>query len=176
MSTSKVTFMNRHRGKSVSELNQVKSALHGDKSKNGNKAVLLEAVDELLLELKQKSFRKNYEGDAHIALTYVNKIENAKSCGHRFSLTLAEWRRLITRKRCAYTGALLLDDVPVNHPNKRTIDRIDASKGYITGNVAAVTFAANQLKSVVFESPNSPARMDAKMLAKFAKAMLEHAN
>ena len=61
-----------------------------------------------------------------------------------FSLTVSQIKQLYRRKTCAYTGVKFVDEE--NHPLHRTFDRIDSSKGYVTGNVVACTQRINTLK------------------------------
>lgn len=91
--------------------------------------------------------------DIAIALAYTRK---AKDCKHEFTLTFAEYKRLWCAKRCYYTNTLL----PVRGEtwgdvqkwNRPTIDRVDNSKGYVTGNVVACSYSFNQLKAI-WENP-----------------------
>ena len=93
--------------------------------------------------------------DLEIAKKYMNKAQNAKSLGHEFSLSFSQFKRLMIRKKCFYTGVLLNDRCPHGEYDFRTIDRVDNSKGYIPGNVVACTYAANNLKGFL-ENPKNP--------------------
>ena len=61
-------------------------------------------------------------------------------------------RKLLKTKRCAYTGEVLTKakQSPPNNSD-RTIDRLDSDKGYVKGNVFAVSHYANSLKNALFE-------------------------
>jgi hypothetical protein len=90
-----------------------------------------------------------------VANKYRGKVDNAKSRGIDFSLTLNEFRNLLLKKRCAYTGIPLTlhkQGHPVNAD--LTIERVDGNKGYVRGNVIAVCSAANSVKGVL-EDPNT---------------------
>lgn len=90
-----------------------------------------------------------------VASKYRGKVDNAKSRSISFTLTLNDFRQLLTRKRCAYTGISLTLHKTGNPSNSDlTIERIDNLKGYERGNVIAVCAAANNIKSV-FEDPNT---------------------
>lgn len=99
--------------------------------------------------------------DLHIARKYVAKADQAKSLGHDFELTFTEYKRLILKKTCAYSG--LPFSPVVNTWSSRTLDRIDNSLGYVSGNVVACTHGMNQIKSQA-ENPAIP--IDLKTLAK----------
>lgn len=88
--------------------------------------------------------------DIQIAHRYVAKIESAKSKGIDFSLSFCEFKRLMFTQRCRISRVLLTDSVGRGGTllqTDRTIDRIDASKGYETGNVMAVCHGVNNFKS-----------------------------
>jgi hypothetical protein len=90
-----------------------------------------------------------------VANKYRGKVDNAKSRGIDFALTLNEFRNLLLKKRCAYTGIPLTlhkQGHPVNAD--LTIERVDSNKGYVRGNVIAVCSAANSVKGVL-EDPNT---------------------
>lgn len=56
-------------------------------------------------------------------------------------------KRLLERKTCYYTGSRF-----TNSENyRRTIDRVDSSKGYVKGNVVACTHGINQIKNLILE-------------------------
>lgn len=95
------------------------------------------------------------EFDSLVANKYRGKIDNALNRGIEFGLSIVEFRQLLTRKKCAYTGINLTLHKNGN-PDKTdlTIERIDDSKGYVKGNCIAVCYAANNIKSV-FEDPNT---------------------
>lgn len=95
------------------------------------------------------------EFELAVANKYRGKVDNAKSRGVEFSLTLNDFRRLLMKKRCAYTGiALTLHKE--GHPKNAdlTIERIDNQRGYVNGNCIAVCAAANSVKGA-FEDPNT---------------------
>ena len=91
--------------------------------------------------------------DVQAARKLIQLYQSADRRGKDFDLTAADVKRLLRRKRCAYTGVTMTrsaQDAPLM-PTDRTIDRLDPSKGYVKGNVFAVTHQANRLKNELFE-------------------------
>lgn len=105
--------------------------------------------------------------DVRLARKYIGKLANARTRGIEFSLTISDMRRLLARKRCYFTGRLLTDHDP-SAASYRTIDRLDAGKGYTQENSVACCDAANKLKAMVLEG-NGAMSMTAKELKRFAK-------
>ena len=77
--------------------------------------------------------------DLKVANKFINLMTSAKARGIEFNLTLQGIANMLRAKRCFYTNEPLTDD-------NRSIDRIDNSKGYVTGNVAACTKEINMQK------------------------------
>jgi len=102
--------------------------------------------------------------DIDIAQKYVNKCQNAKQKGHEFDLSFVEFKRLMTRKYCSYSGIELTEDK--EKFSSRTIDRTDNSLGYIKGNVKTIAYGVNMLKAQT-ENPDNPLTAD--MLYRTAK-------
>lgn len=97
------------------------------------------------------------EFDLLVAKKYANKVASSNERGVPFSLTLAQFRKLLTRRFCAYTGVpMTIHQGHNNSPkgNNLTIERISNSKGYVVDNVVAVCADANSLKSVL-EDPKA---------------------
>lgn len=100
----------------------------------------LETVDNRFIGLGFDQFLCTY---------YTNKLSSAATKNLDFSLSLAEMRKLLLTKRCPITGVELTHGMAgTNLPRSTdlTIDRLDNSKGYIKGNVMAMSYAANQVK------------------------------
>lgn len=91
--------------------------------------------------------------DIVIARKYINKASNAAERGHEFDLSFIQFKRILTKVKCHYSGVPLTDDN--NRWTSRTLDRIDNSKGYILGNVVVCCHGINQLKSIS-ENPQIP--------------------
>lgn len=102
-----------------------------------------------------------------VAKKYTQLLCSAKRRNKEFNLTLADVRKLLNRKTCAYTG------VRFSSENLRTIDRIDSKKGYVKGNVTAVTDKVNLIKNALLENQGSELLIDIKKLRKFCDKMDE---
>lgn len=111
--------------------------------------------------------------DLQVARKLIQLSDSAKSRKLDFNLGLTDVKRLLSRKRCAYTGMVLTKAEPNQKLKRsdRTIDRIDSTKGYVKGNVIAVSHLANQLKNHLFELEGSPLSADLKEVRKFVNAL-----
>lgn len=74
----------------------------------------------------------------HIRLSAIKR-------GLECTLTEKDVEKLLSVKRCYYTGIRFTDDKP------RSFDRVDNSKGYIPGNVVTCIEQVNQLKANYLE-------------------------
>tara|TARA_R110002096_G_C14661646_1_gene728204 strand:- start:27372 stop:28043 length:672 start_codon:yes stop_codon:yes gene_type:complete len=90
--------------------------------------------------------------DVMVCAKFLSLHSNAKARSKDFDLSIADVRKLLKTKRCAYTGEVLTKakQSPPNNSD-RTIDRLDSDKGYVKGNVFAVSHYANSLKNALFE-------------------------
>ena len=94
------------------------------------------------------------EFELFVASYYASKVESCKKRGIEFKLNLVSVRNLLRTRKCPYTGK----ELTVPRAGKQalttdiTIDRIDNTKGYVKGNVMAISNRANNLKSI-FENP-----------------------
>jgi hypothetical protein len=75
---------------------------------------------------------------------------SSKARGIAFNLTLTQVKNMLRAKKCQYTGIDLTHVAKggIQSPTDVTIERIDPSCPYETGNVCAISFAANQAKSM----------------------------
>lgn len=80
--------------------------------------------------------------DLEVAQKMLQLSQSATSRKMGFDLSFRTVKFLLSQKKCFYTG------VPFEEtgPNSRSIDRIDASLGYIEGNVVACTVEINGKK------------------------------
>ena len=87
--------------------------------------------------------------DLYVAQKLGQKAHNAEQRGIEFDMSFQAMKNICRAKRCFYTGIPLTKPAfgePLK-PSDLTIDRVDASKGYVKGNVVACCHAANQVKS-----------------------------
>lgn len=82
--------------------------------------------------------------DVQLARKYLNKVQNAQQRGIPFKLTFTAYKNLMRAKKCFYTGVELTDNEGA--ADQKTIDRVNATRGYERGNVVACCHAFNQLK------------------------------
>lgn len=75
-------------------------------------------------------------------------ILSAKKRKIKFDLSNEDVEKLLTVKRCYYTGIRFRD---LDKHRSRTIDRIDNSKGYEPGNVVACIARVNFIKNLLLE-------------------------
>lgn len=89
--------------------------------------------------------------DKDIVRKWVQLRDSASTRGLEFNLSLNTVKRLLQRKTCYYTKLNLTygTDHQLDNPLKRTVDRVDPSKGYVEGNVVACCHAANKFKSKI---------------------------
>lgn len=138
----------------------------------------LQVWEEELEKKERGDFSGDYYSRSELPLDlvvgkkYVQLYESAIRRGKEFNLTHSDVRKLMTRKTCAYTGvSLTCGTTSGPKPTDRTIDRLDPSKGYVKGNVFAVSHQANQLKNRVLEHEDSVIFTDIKTLVKFAQSV-----
>ena len=95
--------------------------------------------------------------DEDVCRKYIQLFESATKRGKEFDLGINDVRKLLNVKKCAYTGVALYRQPKLMDkiPHGKTIDRLDPNKGYVKGNVFAVSHVANQIKNVLFEDKNS---------------------
>lgn len=110
-----------------------------------------------------------------VARKWVQLHESALRRGKEFNLTHSDVRKLLSRKTCTYTG-IRFEYTPsecINgvDPYCRTIDRLDPNKGYVKGNVFAITHMANQMKNSLLEDKTSSRKTSLKTLTKFVSTL-----
>lgn len=90
--------------------------------------------------------------DELVAKRYLEKLNNARERGIEFNLTIADIRRLLSRKRCQYTGI----EFDLKNPDFRpSFDRVDTKKGYTKDNVVVCMTCINKLKNELLENKNA---------------------
>lgn len=102
--------------------------------------------------------------DVALCKYYVYKAESSTKRGLDFDLSLSDFKRLVARKRCFFTGESL---VKVNgKPNTFTLDRLDNSIGYTKNNTVPCAKWVNELKNTLLEDKTSSLFTDKKTLVK----------
>lgn len=143
------------KGKTQEELNNLFKAIQCNRLDNPK------AVDTLAVwQAYMNGWRGNPEQvkqadeitDIDVCRKYLSLHSNAATRCKDFDLSISDVRKLLKTKKCAYTGVVMTkaESTPPKNTD-RTIDRLDSTKGYVRGNVFAVTHFANSLKNVLFE-------------------------
>jgi hypothetical protein len=96
---------------------------------------------------KPKSTNRHLGNDVVVANSYVAKARSSQDRGLEFSISFTSFKNMCRARKCYFTGLPLT-------PDTFTIDRIDASKGYVTGNVVACHQQFNNLKSLIENKQN----------------------
>lgn len=122
----------------------------------------------------EDTFSNQVKEDLAICLKYSQLYNSALNRGLTFDLSLYDIKKLLKRKYCAYTGIELTNNGQTTCRTQRTIERIDSKKGYVKGNVIAVSFVANQLKNIILEDTTSRYFLDSKEFKQFIKNVEKH--
>ena len=85
--------------------------------------------------------------DLKVAKKLLRLQEGAKKRGLNFDLSFAELKRIMKKKTCHFTGIPISAYLEATDAQKLTLDRKDPTKGYVSGNVVACSYMANQLKA-----------------------------
>jgi len=93
--------------------------------------------------------------DVKAAKKYLSKANSAKTRGLEFDISFAEYKSLIHKKKCFFTGIDVYpsDGISIK-TNTLTIDRIDSRLGYVSGNCVACSDYFNNLKAVIENDSN----------------------
>ena len=81
--------------------------------------------------------------DLIVAKKLLQLKQSADSRNIEFDLSFYTVRRLLSAKKCYYTGLIFEE----TGPHARSIDRVDSSLGYLEGNVVACTVDINTKKA-----------------------------
>lgn len=95
--------------------------------------------------------------DVDLAKKYITKSDNTKTRGIDFNLSFNDYKNLMKKKRCEYTGiifSLYKNGKPINKFHGRTIDRIDSSIGYTKDNCVVCITGANSFKGLIEDKSN----------------------
>lgn len=135
-----------------------------------NPSKIKEAViNNNISENSEEDLYLEYTGKVQLKTILMKRLHICLSAEKRkldFNLEDDDIRKLLERKTCYYTGARFSKTKKF----RRTIDRVDNTKGYIKGNVVACTHAANQLKNVLLEA-ESEYKITTKQFKMFASRL-----
>lgn len=87
--------------------------------------------------------------DLKIASKYTAKAANAHSRDIPFSLSFNKYKKLISTKKCYYTGILF--DNSIEGPLSRTLERKDNRLGYTDNNTVVCILRINKAKGALLE-------------------------
>lgn len=85
--------------------------------------------------------------DNDVVNKYIQLRDSARTRGLEFDLKLITVKNLLRAEKCFYTGVKFSKGG--QSMNRKTVDRVDPSRGYIVGNVVACTLAANGIKNTI---------------------------
>lgn len=105
--------------------------------------------------------------DISYAKKYLNKVKNARERNISFDLSFNEYKSIIIKKSCFYTG-IRLNKNDSSCPTYITVDRIDANRGYTKDNCVACSSIANSIKNAVLEDPRGDMLLTIKQFKKMA--------
>ncbi len=100
-----------------------------------------------MVKTVSKAPNRHSGNDLAIAKAYIAKASSTKDRGLEFDISFTSFKNMCRAKKCYFTG---LDLTPENF----SIDRVDSSKGYVTGNVVACHKAFNNFKSLYENKEN----------------------
>lgn len=131
----------------------------------------VEYYDMLIEEAtEQEDENQGKPFEVRVARKYSSLYNSAMRRGKEFNLSFTDVKRLMSRKTCAYTG----ERFKAKGEMRMTFERVDGTRGYVKGNVIAVTFKANQLKNALFENKQSAVLTTPKELRKMLAVIEKH--
>jgi hypothetical protein len=92
----------------------------------------------------ERAYQNQKKLDQPEQYLYTRAKTRAKKAGKEFNLTLDD---LVIPTHCPYLGIPLVISKKAPGPNSPSIDRIDATKGYVKGNVVICSYRANAIKN-----------------------------
>lgn len=114
-------------------------------------------------ELNQVKF------DTYVSLKLLHKSIQCAQRGIEFSLTFADMKRLLSRKKCYYSGITLT----MEGKHSLSLDRIDDKKGYEPSNVVACSVYINNLKNELLENKEKTRELSNAELKKVLSKFIE---
>lgn len=124
-----------------------------------------EAFETLMTPLNKVPF------DTYVSLKLLHKQVQCAKRGIEFSLTFADMKRLLSRKKCYYSGI----EMTMEGKHSLSLDRIDDKKGYEPSNVVACSVYINNLKNELLEGREKTRELSngelKKVLSKFIELL-----
>ena len=109
--------------------------------------------------------------DTYVSLKLLHKSIQCAQRGIEFSLTFADMKRLLSRKKCYYSGITLT----MEGKHSLSLNRIDDKKGYEPSNVVACSSYVNGLKNELLEGRDRTRELSngelKKVLSKFIELL-----
>lgn len=160
--------------KTTEELELYRASLGQYGMQNGIPEARVAAINSILANRTSSEEEEQVEevkeiDDYLIAVKYVNKNKSSARRGISFELSFNEYKRILKKKKCFYTGVTLNNEE--NHPHSFTIDRKNPSLGYTKDNCVACSLAANAVKNQLLEQGNASLYLGKKLFMKFANKM-----
>ena len=125
------------------------------RSLGGDISDLKKANQEKVESYLAKSRPDSVNIERLVAKKWLHLETRCKEKGLDFNLRLSDVKKLLSSKKCAYSGEqMFYHDLSTGQPvpdDMITIDRVDCKKGYVRGNVVACKHQWNQIKSHLFE-------------------------
>lgn len=121
-------------------------------------------------EAKKRAVEREVNRDLTLISLYQSKAHSTNKRGLFFGLTFADYRDLMTRTHCAYTGRPF-QPASENSSYSLTLERVNPCEGYTPENTIAVTNIANQHKAkldMFMKDEAIPEEMKLKLLRKAA--------
>lgn len=137
--------------------------------------IIIKKVQAPMINKTQRVYKKVdtlsvHEIDKMVVGKWTQIQQSAQKRNLDFDLSLETIRRLLLQKHCSFTRVLFSNKS--DSLRSRTFDRRDPNKGYVEGNVVAVTSQMNSFKNVLFELQGKDAQnITPKQLIEFAKQM-----
>lgn len=123
----------------------------------------------------------NNKERASVIAKWLALYKSAEKRGLEFDLSISEVRKLFNRKTCMATGIKFYSGAPVDTTKKdlpwnyKTFERIDESKGYVTGNVIVAIHSYNNVKAQLF-SDGRFSYLDRDIIFKILEGMVKWNN
>lgn len=175
-------YIEEYLPKTVDALNEIKKSLIGNfGTGKGDPEKRVEAINKVIalksLSIEAKELIEENEGsepaeliehdDVAIAKRYTLKAKKTRDRGISFELSFSDYKRLISKKTCYYTGVTL--NHIENDPHLFTIDRKDPKVGYTKENSVSCANVVNSVKNQLLEQGNASLYLGKECFLKMAE-------